>query len=174
MPMEVCAKISLSNADGSMHKTYKSKLINQIKPHWQETTSLDVSKDTTVYIVDFIALIQVETKWRDNFELAFKLLSMLLKGFHRVDLIDDSYFSVTIKGAEGNKRGKGAKINLQNQRFQVSLRSSYRMERIKNEWLKYYFKHFRKIEKTAMIIRSSFFMVTFSPANSHFFTFFLE
>ena len=97
---------------------------------------------------------------------------MLLKGFHRVDLIADSYFSVTIKGAEGNKRGKGAKINLQNQRFQVSLRSSYRMERIKNEWLKYYFKHFRKIEKTAMIIRSSFFMVTFSPANSHFLRFF--
>ena len=60
--MEVCAKISLSNVDGSMRKTYKSKLINQITPHWQETTSLDVSKDTTVYIADFIALIQVETK----------------------------------------------------------------------------------------------------------------
>ena len=62
--MEVCTKTnkSLSNADGSMRETNKSKLINQIKPHWQETTSLDVSKDTTVYIVDFIALIQVETK----------------------------------------------------------------------------------------------------------------
>ena len=64
MPMEVCTKTnkSLSNADGSMRETNKSKLINQIKPHWQETTSLDVSKDTTVYVVDFIALIQVETK----------------------------------------------------------------------------------------------------------------
>ena len=37
---------------------------------------------------------------------------MLLKGFHRVDLIADSYLTVTIKGAEQNKRGKGAKISI--------------------------------------------------------------
>ena len=91
-----------------MRKTSKSKLI---KPHCQETTSLDVSKDTTVYIVDFIALIRVATKFSDIFEqLAFKILSMLPKGFHRVDLVADSYFTVTIKGAERNKKGKGAKI----------------------------------------------------------------
>ena len=35
---------------------------------------------------------------------------MIPKGFHRVDLVADSYFTVTIKGAERNKKGKGAKI----------------------------------------------------------------
>ena len=76
-------------------------MINQIKPHWQEKTSLDVSKDTTVYIADFIALIPVATKLADNFgQLAFKLLPMLPKGFCRVDLFEDAYFTVTIKGAE--------------------------------------------------------------------------
>ena len=70
-----------------MRKTNKSKLINKKKPHWQETTSLDVSKDTTAYIVDFIALIRAATKLPDTFgQLAFKLLSMLPKGFCRVDL----------------------------------------------------------------------------------------
>ena len=70
-----------------MRKTNKSKLINEKKTHWQETTSLDVSKDTTVYIVGFIALIRVATKLPDTFgQLAFKLLSMLPTGFRRVDL----------------------------------------------------------------------------------------
>ena len=78
---------SLSNVDGSMRKTSKSKLINRMKPHWRETTKLD------------------------------------------------GCFSMVV-------------LNLQKQRFQESLRSSYQMERIKNKWLKYYLKHFRKIGKT--------------------------
>ena len=103
-----------------MHKINKSKLINQIKRHWQETVSLDVSKDTTVHIVDFIALIRVATKLPDTFEqLAFKLLSVLPKGFRRVDLVADSYFTVTIKGAERNKRGKGAKITIKSPKSKI-------------------------------------------------------
>ena len=84
-----------------MRKTNKSKLIKQIKPHWQETTSLAVSKDPTVYTVDFISLIRAATKLPDTFEqVAFKLLLMLPKGFRRAGSVADSYFTVTIKGAE--------------------------------------------------------------------------
>ena len=84
-----------------MRKTNNSKLIKQIKPHWQETTSPAVSKDTTVYIVDFISLIRAATKLPDTFEqVAFKLLLMLPKGFRRVGSVADSYFTVTTKGAE--------------------------------------------------------------------------
>ena len=60
--------LSLSNAGGSMWKTIKSKLINQIKLHQQETISLDVSEYRTVYIADFIALIWIATKLPDTFE----------------------------------------------------------------------------------------------------------
>ena len=80
---------------------------------------------------------------------------MLLKGFHRVDLIADSYLTVTIKGAEQNKRGKGAKISIKSPKskipseFKKFLSNGENKKRI----LKYYFKHFRKIEKTVMIIR---------------------
>ena len=44
---------------------------------------------------------------------------MLLKGFHRVDLIADSYLTVTIKGAEQNKRGKGAKISIKSPKSKI-------------------------------------------------------
>ena len=84
-----------------MRKTNKSKLIKQIKPHWQETTSLAVSKDTTVYIADFISLIRAVTKLPDPFEqVAFKLLLMLPKGFRRVGSVADSNFTVATKSAE--------------------------------------------------------------------------
>ena len=111
-------------------------MINQIKPHWQKNPSLDVSNDTTVYIADFIALIRVATKLADTFQqIAFKLLPMLPKGFRRVDLVADTYFTVTIKGAELKKKGKGVKITIKppKSRFQESLRSSYQMEKIKIE-----------------------------------------
>ena len=111
-------------------------MINQIKPHWQEKTSLDVSNDTTVYIADFIALIRVATKLADTFEqIAFKLLPKLPNRFRRVDLVADTNFAVTIKVAERNKKGKGVKITIKppESRFQESLRSFYQMERIKME-----------------------------------------
>lgn len=104
-----------------MRKTNKSKLIKQIKPHWQETTSLAVSKDTTVYIADFISLIRAATKLPDTFEqVAFKLLLMLPKG---VGSVADSYFTVTIKVQNKTKEEKEQKsqLNLQNQRSQESL-----------------------------------------------------
>ena len=60
---------------------------------------------------------------------------MLPKGFCRGNLVADSYFIVTVKGAQQTKERmvQKSQLNLRNQTFQESLRSSYRMERIKNE-----------------------------------------
>ena len=43
-------------------------------------------------------------------KLAWNFLKMLPKGYARVDIVDDSYFSNSIKNNERNKRGNSAKV----------------------------------------------------------------
>ena len=102
--------LSLCNANGSMRKTNKSKLSQIIMSKSNEEVT-DASKENTVYIVDLMALIRVITEIPNTFEdLAIKLISILPKGYLRVDLVADCYFENSIKDAERAKRGTTTKI----------------------------------------------------------------
>ena len=100
--------LSLTNADGTMRKTNKSKLAKIII---SKTFTKDISKQQTAYIIDVMAYIRTMVNLPDTYErLAWQFLSGILKGFSRIDLVADSYFNNSIKDAERIKRGTSKKI----------------------------------------------------------------
>ena len=102
--------LSISNADGSMRKTVKSKLSKLILSRCTDNNQ-DPDKQSTVYVVDLMALVRVATDIPETFEaFALKLLHYIPKRYHRVDLVADCYLANSIKDAERNKRGMHSKI----------------------------------------------------------------
>ena len=68
-------------------------------------------------------------------------------------VVADSYFTVTIKGVEGNKRGKGAKITIESSKSKIPTEFKKFLSNGENKKRMIevrYFKHFRKIEKTVL------------------------
>ena len=103
------APLSLSNADGTMRKTNKSKLANTIISN---TFTTDISKQQTAYIIDVMAYIRTTLNLPDTYErLAWQFLSGIPKVFSRIDLVADSYFNNSIKDARRIKRGASKKNN---------------------------------------------------------------
>ena len=103
--------LSLCNGDGSTRKTNKSKLAQIIISRMDTSTTPDVQKERTAYIVDVMVLIRMLSGLPDTFErLAWKMLSCIPKGYYHVDLVADCYFKNSIKDAERSKRGKSGKI----------------------------------------------------------------
>ena len=105
---------SLSNPDGTRWITQKSKLVEVILSH-QDVTSLQRhTNDAEIFVVNFIALVQILTKEiPETFEdLALKTVGSIPKGYNRVDVIADTYRDASIKTAERNKKVKTSKINV--------------------------------------------------------------
>ena len=77
------------------------------------TETLEVKKEHTAYIVDFMALIRTITKITDTFErFAWKMVSYIPKGYGRIDFVADCYFENSIKASERFKRIYQLKLSL--------------------------------------------------------------
>ena len=102
--------LSICNTDGSMRKTNKSNLA-QIILSQMDTSTLELQKEKTAYIVDVMALIRTLTNLSDAFErLTWKMFSCIPKGYHRLAFVADCYFQNSIKDTERSKRGTSNKV----------------------------------------------------------------
>ena len=102
--------LSLCNADGSMRKTNKSKLLKRILSRVDSSDARDFPKENTALMIDPMALFRTMSSIPSTFErLAWKVLSLNPKGYRRVDLVADCYFETSIKDAERTKRGTSKK-----------------------------------------------------------------
>ena len=105
--------LSLCNPDGCMRKTNKGKLGQIVMKEIDTTETLEVKKEHTAYIVDFMALIRTITKITDTFErFAWKMVSYIPKGYGRIDFVADCYFENSIKASERFKRIYQLKLSL--------------------------------------------------------------
>ena len=84
------------------------------------TETLDVKKELTAYIVDFMALIRTITKIPDTFQrLAWKMVSYIPKGYGRIDFVADCYFENSIKASEQLKRGISTKVIVKSSKSKI-------------------------------------------------------
>ena len=112
--------LSICSADGSIRKTNKSKLAKLLLSRIGDNTSPDITKGSTIYIIDLMALLRTMTNIPETFEdLAMQLLSFIPKGYLRVDFVADSYFPNSIKDAERTKRGVSSKIIIKSARSKI-------------------------------------------------------
>ena len=94
-----------------MRKTNKRKLGQIVMKKIDTTETLEVKKEHTAYIVDFMALIRMITKIPDTFErLEWKMLFYISKGYCHIDFIPYCYFENSIKASEQLKRGISTKV----------------------------------------------------------------
>ena len=97
-------------------KLKKSKLLQEILPQVDDTEDIhdkeDIVKSETVYIVDMIYQLRVcLSAIPDTFEqLIWRFLQSLLKGYHRVDIVADTYLDKSIKSAQRIKEGTSSKV----------------------------------------------------------------
>ena len=115
--------LSLCNADGSMRKAVKSKLVQCILSRANDEETLDESpRENSTLVVDYIALIRTMVGISDTFEeLAMQVVKSVLvpKGYQRVDFVADTYLLNSIKNAERAKRGMSSKILIASSKSKV-------------------------------------------------------
>ena len=113
----LCAvSVPLASADGSMSKTNKSALMQNIEADCEDCI-LDTVDDVGAIIVDAMALVQAlpNSAIPSTFgKLADSILDILIaKGRKynspRVDFVIDNYYDHSIKGGERSKRGDSRK-----------------------------------------------------------------
>ena len=104
--------LSLAYPDGSRRETQKSKLLEVIAPSVQPYVDTEIDRDQCVYIVDMVSQIRIcSTNVPDTFEeFILKFLQSIAKGYHRVDLVADTYRDTSIKNQEREKRGISTQI----------------------------------------------------------------
>ena len=105
--------LSMAFPDGSKRETQKSKLLQEILPDIPERTGeINIAKDQCVYVVDMIAQLRMCLSMiPDTFEqLVLKFVRSLPKGYHRIDIVADTYRNISIKSAERKKRGTSSKV----------------------------------------------------------------
>ena len=102
--------LNLAYPDGSRRETSKSKLLDAILPDIAEFQGVELDRDHTVFVIDLLAQIRVSTTnctgtFRDFLK---KLLQSFPKGFHRVDMIADTYRATSINksGEESPRTGR--------------------------------------------------------------------
>ena len=99
---------SLATADGSPLKTAKSSIV----PHLEKHHQVEASPQSPAYIIDASALIQSQVTIAKTFgELALQLF-LALPNYPRIDLVNDTYFDVSIKAVERQRRGVGEALTL--------------------------------------------------------------
>ena len=97
-------------------KLKKSKLLQKILPQVDDSEDIhdkeDIVKSETVYMVDKISQLRVcLLAIPDTFEqLIWRFLQSLPKGYHKVDIVVDTYQDKSIKSAERIKSGTSSKV----------------------------------------------------------------
>ena len=92
--------------DGSKRETRKSKLLQEILPDIPERTGeINISKEQCVYVVDMIAQLRMCLSMIPDTseQLILKFVQSLPKGYHRIDIVTDTYRNISIKSAERKK-----------------------------------------------------------------------
>ena len=112
--------LSLCNLDGCIQKTNKGKLSQIVIKEIDTTGTLEVKKEHTAYIVNFMALICTITKIPDTSEkLAWKVVSYIPKGYDRIDFVVDCYFENSIKASERLKHGISTKVIVKSSKSKI-------------------------------------------------------
>ena len=101
----------LGNPDGTRRITTKSNMNKIILENCNLSLPQPPHETIQCFIVDMIAIIRYMNDIPDTYEnLAWNFLKMLPKGYARVDVVADSYFSNSIKNNARSKRGNSAKV----------------------------------------------------------------
>ena len=104
--------LSLSTADGYPRKTNKAKLLEIILNDTDfEPENTNIEKKSSTFIIDLMAAIRLLAPIPVTYEeLIWKLLKTFPKGYGRLDIVSDTYRTISIKSGEREKRGRGKKI----------------------------------------------------------------
>ena len=112
--------LSLCNTDGSMRKTNKINLLKHIVSRVNVDDAREFPKEKTALIVDLMALLRTMSNIPSTFDgLAWKMISLIPKGYCRVDLVAECYFETSIKDAERAKRGMSKKIFIKSSQSKI-------------------------------------------------------
>ena len=102
---------SLSHGDGTKRKNNKSELTDLVLGMGNKVTRSSPRNEETAYIVDLIAVLYTMTAIPGTFEqLAWKILQNIPVGYHRVDIVADSYLEKSIKEGERASRSNSSKV----------------------------------------------------------------
>ena len=105
--------LGMTFPDGCKRETLKSKLLEEVIPEIPEKRGdIDIANTECVYVIDMIAQMRMCLSTVPNtFEqLILKFIQALPKGYHRIDIVSDTYRNVSIKTAERKKRDTFSKI----------------------------------------------------------------
>ena len=100
--------LSIAHPDGTRRKTAKSKLLEILveKCDLIDSTHLPPRNSVMSYVIDLLATVRLTTDIPTTFEeLAKQVLKFLPSGYHRIDVIADTYKERSIKDSERNERG---------------------------------------------------------------------
>ena len=107
--------LSICSADGVRRKVVKSKLMEVIfaeqKIKVEDPKNVSIQKAESTLIIDLMAALRSFRPLPETYEeLFWNLLSTFPKHYYRVDIVADTYRSVSIKGGEREKRGCSERI----------------------------------------------------------------
>ena len=111
--------LSLANPDGSRRSTMKSKLQAILlqfckTPVVHPREILPAKREVSTFIIDMMASIRTLTALPDTYEeFTWKFIKSLPNGYHRVDIVADTYQDESIKSVERQKRGSSERILIQ-------------------------------------------------------------
>ena len=101
--------LSLANPDGSRKATKRSVLERIILKYAKEPVqhpreSLPQKSQVSTFIVDLMASIRTIKELPDTYEdLTWKVLKSLPNGYHRIEIVADTYQDTSIKSGERDK-----------------------------------------------------------------------
>ena len=96
--------LSLCHADDTKRSCRKAGIYNVID--YRATTPESVYNNIKTYIFDLMAVIRCVGIFKTIKELIFKILNTIRKGYHRVDVVADSYRTVSWKNKTRDARGE--------------------------------------------------------------------
>ena len=98
--------LSICHPDGVKRKCNKDEIMPLIIPDKLDSSQSPADNDVSGYIYDIMAGIRLIQKTPDTFEaLTWSIIKMLPIGYARVDLVADSYRSISIKDGTQSERG---------------------------------------------------------------------
>ena len=121
--------LSICSADGFRRKVNKSKLLELILTEHsvdlEDPKKLRIQKAESILIVDLMAALRsFDPITETHEELFWNSLSTFPKGYHRVDIVADTYKSISIKGGEGEKSGCSNKIIVKSAKSKIPRNSN--------------------------------------------------
>ena len=117
--------LSLANADGSIRKTTKSKLLSKLVENVEvdinyRRGNLPIKSSVSAYIVDLMAGIRQLNSIPETYhDLTMRYLETIPVGYQRVDIVADSYKESSIKSLERNKRGISNPIKIRSPKSKI-------------------------------------------------------